>query len=82
MDETELRLAKCFCSVFAELSVSTAPEADVNSVTEWDSIRTVTLFAVLKEEYGFDVDIDDVGSTLSFQGILSYIRKNKHNVSV
>lgn len=82
MDEVEMRLAKCFCSVFTGLSLSGAREATVDTVSEWDSINTVTLFAVLKEEYGVDVYGNDIGSMLSFKEILEYIRTRQPESAV
>jgi acyl carrier protein len=73
MTETEERLAICFKSVFSEVSLPEISKADPNSVEDWDSVATVTLLALIEEEFGIDLTIDDLKSDYSFKGILNYI---------
>jgi acyl carrier protein len=77
MDETEAILATCFKSILPQLSLLEISNADPDSVDGWDSVATLTLFALIEEEFGVDLTIDDVRSNHSFQGILNYIRSKQ-----
>jgi acyl carrier protein len=74
MNEMETRLAMCFKSVLPTLSLAEIQKADPDSLEGWDSVATVTLFAVIEEEFGIEISVDDVKSDHSFQGILNCIR--------
>ena len=77
MNETEERLAICFKSTLPELSLADIPKANPDSVPGWDSVTTVTLLAVIEEEFGTIITIEDVGSDFSFQGILTCIKNRQ-----
>ena len=74
MNEMEARLATCFKIVFPELPLAGIKEAKQDSFADWDSVALVTLFAVIEEEFGIELSIDDAKSDYSFQGILSCIK--------
>ena len=77
MTETEERLAICFKSVFPEVSLPEISKADPDSVEGWDSVATVTLFALIEEEFGIDLTIDDLTSDNSFRGILDCVTRKQ-----
>ena len=58
MVELEDKLVKCFTSVFPDLTAEQIRAARVGSVPGWDSIATVTLLAVIQEEFGVDLDLE------------------------
>ena len=74
MDEQQRRLAKCFCAVFPELSSDEVIRASTATVKSWDSVAVVTLFAVIEEEFGVSLELDDPARFDSFQQILSYLQ--------
>lgn len=77
MDDVEGRLAKCFSEVLPELTAEEITQASADSVTGWDSVTTVTLIAVIEDEFDLCVEIEDPAQFDSFHGILNYLRKAK-----
>jgi acyl carrier protein len=74
MDEVQMRLTKCFRAVFPVLPVAEIPECSQQAVSLWDSIASITLLSVIEEEFGFEIDFDQISEFSSFGRILSYIR--------
>lgn len=74
MNEMETRLATCFRIVFPDLPLAEIQKADQDSFADWDSVAIVTLFAVIEEEFGIELSIDDAKPDYSFQGILNCIK--------
>ena len=75
MDNIEKRLAACFSAVLPELTAEEISQTSAASVASWDSVATVTLIAVIEEEFGVCIEIEDPAEFDSFQGILNYLRK-------
>lgn len=75
MDEMEKRLAACFSSVFPDLKPEELSQASASTVESWDSVATVTLIAVIEEEFGINVAEEDPSRFGSFQSILSYLQQ-------
>jgi acyl carrier protein len=75
MDEQEKRLASCFLTVFPELSWDEITHGSPTTVRAWDSVAVVTLIAVVEEEFGINIEVDDPGQFDSFQRFLGYLRE-------
>lgn len=75
MDQQEARLTDCFLSVFPELGPDEIAHASPASVQSWDSVTTVTLLAVVEEEFGLSIEVDDLTKFDSFKGILKYLHE-------
>lgn len=75
MDQIEAKLAGCFASVLPELSPDEIVRASAASVESWDSVATVTLIAVVEEEFGISIEVEDPAQFDSFQGFLNFVRK-------
>lgn len=73
MDETHERLKSCFLVVFPDLSGNEISEATSTKVRGWDSVAGVTLLAVVEEEFGINIQVDDLNGFNSFQGFYDYI---------
>ena len=74
MNELETRLATCFSSVLPDVPLEVILDANPESIECWDSVAIVTLLAVIEEEFGIEISIDDVKSDHSFRGILNCIK--------
>jgi acyl carrier protein len=74
MDQIEEKLISCFSAVMPELSPDEIPHASAASASNWDSVTTVSLVAVIEDEFGISIEIDDLSQFDSFQGILRYLR--------
>jgi len=75
MDEMEKGLAACFSAVLPELAPEEIRQASITSVKSWDSVATVTLLAVVEEEFGISIDDEDPARFDSFKNILTYLQQ-------
>jgi len=73
LNEHEDRLVRCFASVFADLSPDQIRTATVDSLPKWDSLASVTLVAVIEQEFGIQIDISDLPQLSSFGSIQKYL---------
>ncbi len=74
MDDIQSRLRLCFSAVFPTLTPEKVIEADHYNVSQWDSVASVTLFATIEEEFGIEVDLQDMTKLVSFRAILNYLQ--------
>jgi acyl carrier protein len=73
MFDQEKRLIRCFASVFPALSEEQIQDATANSIGIWDSLSTVTLAAVIQEEFGIEVDPEILPYLDSFRAFRDYL---------
>jgi acyl carrier protein len=73
MSETRKRLVRCFQAVFPGLTENEALRADTSRVGSWDSVATVTLAAVVEEEFEVQFDPEEIETLTSFSAILEHI---------
>jgi acyl carrier protein len=69
------RLTNCFQTVFPDLPPEQIPTASTATVAAWDSIAAITMMNVLEDEFGFQMDLDDLADLDSFDKIYSYLQK-------
>lgn len=67
MSDIRQRLINCFQAVFPDLSAEEIPRASTASVAAWDSLASVTLVAVVEEEFGVAVAPEEYESMVSFE---------------
>ena len=77
MDDTQNRLMSCFSAIFPSLSREAILKADAMRLEAWDSVASVTLFAMIEEEFGIEMDIQDSADLLSFAKIENYLYSRK-----
>ena len=75
MDNIRAKLAKCFESVFPNLSAAEIEAATQVCVAEWDSVAAITLVNVIEEEFGITIDFDRLADLDSFDKVLEYLRE-------
>lgn len=73
MDNSETRLVRIFENVFPDLPGDRIPNACQDSVQNWDSVAAITLMNLIEEEFGIQMDFEDLGELTSFQKILAYV---------
>jgi acyl carrier protein len=77
MSDQEQHLIRCFASVFPGLTEEEIQNASTDSVGIWDSLSTVTLAAVIQEEFGLEIDpeiLPHLDSFRAFRGhLLQYV---------
>jgi acyl carrier protein len=76
MTETRERLRRCFSAVFPALSGDQLDSASPSSLAAWDSVASVTLFAVVQEEFALEIDVQEMPGLLSFASLLKYLEKH------
>ena len=69
------RLNNCFATVFPDLAPAEIPHASHASVATWDSLATVTLIAVIEEEFGVSVEPEAFDYMVSYDLALGYLEK-------
>jgi acyl carrier protein len=75
LDKVEKRLAACFLAVLPQLAPDEVVQASATCVESWDSVATVTLLAVVEEEFGISIDVEDPARFDSFKNILAYLQE-------
>ena len=74
MDETQQRLTKCFRLVFPDLPQDAIAGSSTATLAAWDSIATITLMNVVEDEFGVEMDLDDLANLDSFEKLHSYVQ--------
>jgi acyl carrier protein len=74
MDDTQVRLANCFLTLFPNLTVEEIETASPTTVTGWDSLSSLTLLTLVGEEFNLEMDFEDLLEGLSYQRILEYLQ--------
>jgi acyl carrier protein len=69
MEQVTDRLRECFREVFPDLSDEQIETADREEMSEWDSLATLTLLAVVEEEFGLQLDEEAIGKLTSFSAV-------------
>jgi len=67
------RLTRCFSAVFSHVPREEIPFVGQGSIAGWDSVTTATLFALIEEEFGVALDVEDLQTLDSFQEIYEYL---------
>ena len=75
MDDTRQRLTNCFQLVFPDLPADAIPTASQDTVAAWDSVAAITMVSVIEEEFGLELDLDDLADLDSFEKVYSYLQK-------
>jgi len=72
-DTTRDRLSRCLAAYFSGLSPQEIPRASMATVGEWDSMASVTLIAIVAEEFGREIAQEDYEKFVSYELILDYL---------
>ncbi len=73
MNNTEEKLTSIFETVFPDVPAEKIRSATQDSISNWDSVAAITLMNLIEEEFGFQMEFDDLGELTSFGKIRSYI---------
>jgi acyl carrier protein len=73
MDDPRARLIRCFSAVFPGLDEPAIPHASRAAVAGWDSLANFSLITVIEEEFGIQIEPDDVARFSDFESILGYV---------
>ncbi len=78
--DTRARLTNCLSAYFSGLAIEEISRASMATIGEWDSMASVTLIAIVGEEFGLEVQQEDYERFVSFELILDYL-ENVRRVS-
>ena len=73
MDKSRARLIKCFELVFPDLAEDQVPSASQATMPEWDSVAAITMMNVIEDEFGIEMDLEEVAGFDSFESIHQYV---------
>lgn len=68
------RLQGCFRTVFPALGPDEIRRASTESVGSWDSLATVTLVALIEEEFGVTISPRDYEDMVSFDLVARFLQ--------
>jgi acyl carrier protein len=77
MSEQENRLLNCFASVFPGLSYEDIRNSNAESIGAWDSLSSVTLAALIQEEFNLEIDPEVLPQLDSFETFRAYLQQEK-----
>jgi acyl carrier protein len=69
------RLMRCFSSAFPNATRDEIRTAKLDAMTGWDSLRGVTLLAVLDEEFGVQIDLPELLELETFDSVKRYLSR-------
>ena len=75
MHNLKERLAACISAVFSRLTPEETEQARAASTARWDSLSTVTQFAVIEREIGISIDDKDSARFNSFTNIFASLQE-------
>jgi acyl carrier protein len=76
MNPLQERLAACFAAVFPNRSQEEILSANRDSMEEWDSLSSVTLLALIQQEFDTSIDLFDFEDLGSFKLLLDHLEQN------
>jgi acyl carrier protein len=75
MNDTRGRLIRCFAAVFPEVAEQELPRASSTTLSAWDSLASITLLTVLEEEFGLQIDAEQLEGLQSFEAVFDYVSR-------
>lgn len=76
MKDLRARLIECFTAVFPSLVEQEILTASSTTLDRWDSMASATLIATIEEEFGVQVEADNLDQLVSFDSVLDFLRAN------
>lgn len=73
MDDGDDRLVRCFASAFPSATPDEIRTAKFDAMPGWDSLRGVTLLAVLEQELGVQIDLPELLELETFDAVKRYL---------
>jgi acyl carrier protein len=75
MTITNDRLAYCYARIFPNATPEEIRSANIDDMTGWDSLRGVTFMAIIEEEFGVQLDPQDLLALRTYDALLLYLSK-------
>lgn len=73
MIDDDDRLMRCFELAFPSATRDEVRAAEFNAISGWDSLRGVTLLAILEEEFGVEIELPMLLDLKTFDVLKRYL---------
>jgi acyl carrier protein len=73
VDDGSDRLMRCFASVFPSTPREEIRTSRFDTISGWDSLKGVTLLAVLDEEFGIQLEVPELLELETFDAVKRYL---------
>lgn len=73
----ESKLLDCMKAVFPTVSEGTLAEASMENLAQWDSLSTVTIAALIEENFEVEIEPEDLVKLTSFKNIASFLKEQE-----
>jgi acyl carrier protein len=73
----ENKLTECMKTVFPTVPEQELVNASMESLAQWDSLATVTIAALIEEDFGIEIDPEDLSKLTSYQSIASFLNQQE-----
>jgi len=77
MADAQARLIRCFAGVLRDVPAREIPKVNLTTLDGWDSVTTVTLLTVIQDEFGVEIEPEDIERLTSFDSVLKYLIEKK-----
>jgi len=77
VSKTVAKLHQCFALVFPDLADAELESASMVSVGSWDSVASINLVTVIEEEFGIQLELDELEEMASFGTILDLLERRR-----
>lgn len=74
MDSVTEKLNRCFAVTFPTLDAGKYAAASVENLSEWDSIKQLTLLTVIGEEFGREIDFEEFEDATSYEALVGILQ--------
>ncbi len=77
MTPTESKLMDCMKTVFPTVSEGQLPDASMENLAQWDSLSTVTIAALIEENFEIEIEPEDLAKLTSVKSIASFLQERE-----
>jgi acyl carrier protein len=76
MNDLRERLLRCFAAAFPDVAEEALPILEAKATEEWDSVATATVFALVQEEFGIELEVPEELEQLdSFSNVYEFVAR-------
>lgn len=77
MIDARERLIRAFHTVFPGIPLADVPELSVANTASWDSLNSLNLLQVIEEEFGIQIDFEELEELNSFAALGRYLSSER-----
>ena len=77
MSDVRERLMRAFHTVFPGVPLASVPELSVANTASWDSLNSLNLQQLIDEEFGIQIDFEELEVLNSFDALEQYLNSGR-----